>query len=115
MDILKDTILGSYDVVDSDTLQINKKIVSALVDFEKRIKELEVQKDKIRSAILEAMEKNDIDKFENDEILISYVKKSQRDTFESKRFKDDHPDFYEDYVKKTDVSASVKIKIKGSV
>ena len=58
------------------------------------------------------MEQNGVVKIDTDEVLINYVASSNRETFDSKAFKDDFPDLYDNYVKISAVKPSVRIKVK---
>lgn len=83
-----------------------------IANFEKQVKEIKEKEDALKSLILEAMENNGIVKIETDELTINYVAKTDRETFDSKTFRKDHADLYDDYVKITPVKPSIRIKIK---
>ena len=57
------------------------------------------------------MENNGVTKFDGDGIKISYVAETTRETFDSKQFKADMPDLYNEYVKFSKVKSSVRIKV----
>lgn len=83
-----------------------------LVFLENQIKELSDIRDKVRSLIKEEMERKGIYKLENDDICITYIGETERETFDSKTFKKEHPSIYEEYTKSSKVSATVRIKVK---
>ena len=58
------------------------------------------------------MESKGIIKVETEEITISYIAPTDRETFDSKRFKADHADLFDEYVKMSPVKSSVRIKVK---
>ena len=58
------------------------------------------------------MEKNNIIKLESDNLVISYIAPYDRESFDSKSFKEQHQDLYDEYVKLSSVSASIRIKVK---
>ena len=83
-----------------------------LQQYELRIKAIEEIKQSYRNAIQEAMEKNGIDKFDNDFITVNYVAPTTRATLDTKRLKAEHPELYGEYLTESEVKASVRIKAK---
>lgn len=83
-----------------------------IAECERRIKEIKEAEDALRQAILEEMESKGIKSLETDEIQISYIAESDRETFDSKKFRAEHADLFDEYVKFTTTKASVRIKVK---
>ena len=83
-----------------------------LQQYELRIKAIEEIKQSYRNAIQEAMEKNGIDKFDNDFITVNYVAPTTRTTLDTKRLKAEHPELYGEYLTESEVKSSVRIKAK---
>lgn len=83
-----------------------------VADFEKKIKMLKEEEDKLKEAILKEMEENQIIKLDTEDLLISYIAPTDRETFDSKTFKAEHGDLYDEYVKMTPVKSSIRIKVK---
>ena len=83
-----------------------------LAEFERQVKEIEAKQKELKQRILEEMEANGILKVETDELTISYVAPTSRESFDSKAFRKDNPDLYDEYVKISQVSASVRMKLK---
>lgn len=77
-----------------------------------KIKELKKQEDKIKKAILEEMENKNILKIDTDEVSISYIASSDRETFDTKKFREEHSDLYDEFVKFTPVKSSIRVKVK---
>lgn len=84
-----------------------------LVLLEKQIKALTEQKNKIRDLIQKEMEEKGFYKIENDELSITYIAATTRESFDSKTFKEEHRDIYNLYTKQSEVAPSVRIKMKG--
>lgn len=103
MEMIK--VINNKPVLDTATL--NK-----IVEFEKTIKELEEKKKELSAQILEEMESKGLLKIDSEELSISYIAPSERETFDSKSFRADHEDLYDEYVKFSPVKASVRIKVK---
>ena len=91
---------------------IDAKACAKIVEFERQLKQIKAEEDKLKAALIEEMEKNGLLKVENDDIAITYVAATDRETFDGKKFKADNPDLYDEYVRMTPVKASVRIKVK---
>lgn len=83
-----------------------------IADFERKMKEIQRVEDEIRRAILEEMQEKKISKIETDELLITYIATTDRQTFDTKAFRTDYHDLYDQYIKVTPVKESVRIKLK---
>lgn len=93
--------------------KINREIEKAIgAQIEKKQK-LEADNENLKKAILEAMEENDVDKFDGDLITITRVKASQRTTFDSKKFQEERPKTYAKYLKTGTTKAYIKLKVKA--
>ena len=79
----------------------------------KRLEELlKAKKDNLTLTLLDEMQKHDIKKIETPDVIISYIDETERETFDSKKFREDNPDMYDEYVKFSKVKASIRIKAK---
>lgn len=83
-----------------------------LAHFEKEIKALKDAEEKLKAEILAAMEANGCIKLETPELNITYIAPTDRETFDSKAFRAEHPEMYDDYVKMSAVKSSIRIKVK---
>lgn len=93
--------------------RINKEIEKAVGAQMQKLETLKEQDTNMRQAILEAMEANDVDKFDGDLITITRVKATKRTTFDSKKFQEERPKTYAKYLKTGDVKPSIRLKIKA--
>lgn len=93
--------------------KLNRKIEAAVGDAVTQKQQLEEKNAEMRVAILEAMEANDVDKFDGDLITITRVKATERTTFDSKKFAEERPKTYAKYLRKSAVKASIRIKVKA--
>lgn len=75
-------------------------------------KEMDEQEKQLKQKLVEAMEAYGIKSFENDQIKMTYVAPTTRNTLDSAKLKKDHPDIVEQYTKTSDVSASVRVTVK---
>ncbi|MDD7754533.1 MAG: hypothetical protein PUJ51_08500 [Clostridiales bacterium] len=86
--------------------------INTIVEIEKQIKDLKALQDSYKENLLKEMEEKNVLKIDTEELSISYVAPSTRETLDSKKLKEDLPDIYDLYVKFTDVKSSLRIKVK---
>lgn len=98
--------------IENETALLNPETVEKIVRFETAMKRLKEQEDILKEAILEEMEAKNIVKLDSDELAITYVATTDRETFDSKAFRSEHADLYDEYVKLTPVKASIRVKVK---
>ena len=94
------------------TALLDVETSAKIAEFERKMKEIKDAEDALKQGILKEMEQKGILKVETEEMTISYIAPTDRETFDSKRFKFDHPDMFDEYVKLSPVKASVRIKVK---
>ena len=80
--------------------------------FEKQVAAIKQREDELKAAILHEMECKGIVKLETPELTISYIAPTDRETFDSKEFRKNRPELYDEYVRITRVKSSVRIKVK---
>lgn len=85
-----------------------EKLELQLVQFNK----LQEQYKTLKQKLYGLMEEYDIKKWETEKIIITRLLPSQRESFDSTRFKKEHPELAEQYKKIINVAGSVKIKVK---
>lgn len=77
---------------------------------EMRINEMKEFQENYKARILEEMEKKGVVKITTDHIQITYTNPTTKETFDSKKFKEEHLDTYNQYIKTSNVKGSIKIK-----
>ena len=98
--------------VESGTAILDAESVRKIAEFEDAMKKLKQEEDKLKKDILAEMEEKGILKIENDTMTISYIGATGRETFNSKKFRSDNPDLYDEYVTISPVKSSIRIKVK---
>ena len=83
-----------------------------IAEFERMAKEIKAKEDTLKAAILAEMESKGVIKLETDELNITYVAPTERETLETKTLREELPDIYDAYVKISPVKASIRIKLK---
>lgn len=99
--------------VEEETAILNPDVSFALALFELQVKDIKAKQDELKQRILEEMESNGILKIETDDLVISYVAPTSRESFDSKAFRKDNPELYDEYITISPVKASVRMKLKG--
>ncbi len=103
MELIK--VYGEAAILDGTTAK-------HIAEFEKMAKDIKAKEDELKKAILAEMESKGIIKLETDELTISYVASTDRETFDSKKLRADNPDLYDEYIRISTVKPSVRIKLK---
>ena len=98
-------------VYEGNTALLNPVVAEHLAEFERMAKSIKAKQDELKQKILEEMESKGIVSIKTPELTISYVAPTTRETFDSKTFRKDHPDLYDEYVRISMVSASVRMKV----
>lgn len=98
--------------IDRGTPVLDRETSERIADFEQQIKILKDREEKLKQMILEEMEAKNIIRIDTDDLLISYVSPTDKETFDLKNFKKDCPKTYNAYVRMTPVKSSIRIKVK---
>ena len=98
-------------VFEGKTALLNPEVSFKLAEFERVVKEFKAKEEELKQRILEEMESKGILSIKSPELTISYVAPTSRETFDSKTFRKDHPELYDEYVNISLVKASVRMKI----
>lgn len=83
-----------------------------LAEWERQKKKLDALESELRAELMLEMESRNIVKAESDEVVITYIAPTEKETFDTKAFRAEHPDIYMQYAKYSPVKASVRIKVK---
>lgn len=99
-------------VMDGSVAVLDAKTAADIAEFERQMKVIKDREDALKQAILSEMESKGIIKIETEEMTITYVAPTDRETFDGKTFRKDHADLYDEYVRISPVKSSVRIKLK---
>lgn len=99
--------------IENGTSLLDVEVSNKIAEFERQIKYIKEAEDALKEAIKAEMEAKGILKVtdETNGMTISYVAPTSRETFDSKKFKAEKPDLYDEYVKFTPVKSSIRIKV----
>lgn len=98
--------------IENGAALLDPETAERIAEFEAAAKRIKDRYDALKAEILKEMEAKGIIKLETPEMIISYIASTDRETFNSKEFRADHPQMYDEYVKMSPVKASVRIKLK---
>lgn len=95
-------------VDDEEVIDIVRQMSDVLV----KISELEAKRDAFKKQLEEISEAYGFVKLDNEYFTITRVDGYTKDTFDSKKFKEDYAELYKQYVKQSEVKPSIRIKLK---
>lgn len=98
--------------VKDDQLTQLYNIEAIIKEYDDQKKKAEAQAQELRAAIMASMEQNGVKKFENDQIILTYVEPTTRTSIDSAKLKKDMPEVAEKYTKTSNVKASLRITLK---
>ena len=106
-------LIQELTTVNSQMLEVQSKITSAIAGFQNQLTSLQEQDKKIRNAIKESMEAQGRKNFEDDNVAITYIAPTKRTILDTKALKDENPELVAAYSTETKVQGSVRIRIKA--
>lgn len=99
-------------VLNNGAAELSVETAKAIADFERRVKEIQEKEKQLKEKILSEMETRGLVKLETDDLVVSYVAPTTRETLDSKALKEELPTIYDEYAKISNVKASLRIKLK---
>lgn len=92
----------------------NMPVIEQIQNLEIKAKEIKEKEEELKAILLKAMEDNNIKKWENDVLTISYIAPTTRNSIDSTKLKKEMPEVAEKYTKTSNVKSSIRIKLKES-
>lgn len=83
-----------------------------IIDINTQLKLLEEQEKNLREGLMRAMVQSGLYSWKGERVSITRKTASSREDFDKARFKEEHPELYQQYVKETLTSESLTIKVK---
>lgn len=101
--------------VEEGQLIIAQNSIDKIKELERKKKQIEDMQKQYKEKLLEIMENNNITSFESKDktLKISCTPSSITNTFDTKRFMEEHHDLYVDYLKDSPRKGSIRITIRG--
>lgn len=98
--------------IENNVPVLDAEISSQIAEFERQAKFIKEQEERLKNAILIEMEAKGIIGIDTDDLKITYVAPTDREKFDSKQFRSDHSELYDEYVSMIPVKSSIRIKVK---
>ena len=99
-------------VKNEEEMVLKDEFVNYIVDLKNKEAKIKEEINSFTEELLKEMEKQNVIKIDIPEILINYIAPSERETFDTKTFREEHEDLYDEYVKFSPVKSSLRIKVK---
>lgn len=92
---------------------LDMAVSEKIAEFERQMKFIKEQEETLKEAIKTEMEAKGILKVKDEAngMSITYIAPTYRETFDSKKFKAENADLYDEYVKLSPVKSSIRIKL----
>ena len=94
-------------------IQIAVEVMKELQAFNEQKAAMELKEKRIKEAILQAMEENNIKSFENDFVSIKYIPQTTRKSVDTAKMKEEG--VYDVYLKESTVKSQVRLTWKSSM
>ena len=104
--------MGNLIKTETGVIILNPVVSQQIAEFERQAKAIKEAEDKLKANILAEMEANNIIKLDTDELTITYVAETYRESFDSKALKAEDEATYNKYVKISPVKSSIRLKVK---
>lgn len=88
----------------------NSEAINLLYTVQQQRKFYEAAEREIRDILIKAMEAENIIEIKNDDYVIRYIAATEAERFDTKAFRADHADVYDEYVKFSPVKSQIKIR-----
>ena len=98
--------------VDGERSILSPEASQKIAEFERIAKEVKEKEDELKKAILSEMQEKGVIKLETDEIIVSYIAETTRESLDTKALREELPDIYDTYAKISPVKSSIRIKVK---
>lgn len=99
--------------IKDETAILDRETATKIAEFERIAKEIKAKEDELKKAILNEMESKQLIKLDTDNLTITYIAPTERESLDSKTLRAELPDIYDAYVKISPVKPSIRIKLKG--
>ena len=105
-------LLKKYATNEAEIEKLEAEMTNAICQLKNTQSALKEANENIKQQIMASMENNEVKKYENDYISITYVAPTKKRILDTAKLKKEHLDIYEQCLKSSDVKASLRIKVK---
>jgi hypothetical protein len=89
-----------------------EKSMERLAEVTRLQNSLKAEADSLKAEIMKQMVKADEKKLDSEHLSVTYVAATQKSTFDSKKFQEEHPKMYKNFIKTSKVSESLRVALK---
>jgi hypothetical protein len=93
-------------------IELQSKITAKVAAFQTQLSQAQEANKVLRGQMLEAIEANGGQPYEDDNIKVTYVKPAARKGIDLVKLQLEQPDIFDEYQKPVNVKASIRIKVK---
>jgi hypothetical protein len=104
--------MNSLIKLDNGGYTLVQDAIDSIVAIETQVKTLKEAQERYKEILFNAMEEVGLKDLDTPELKITRKLATTKETFDSKAFREEHPDLYDEYVKISDVKGSITIKVK---
>lgn len=104
--------MGELVKVNNCIAELDANTAEMVDMYEELLKDVKEKYDALKAQILKEMEEQNVVKLDTGKVSITYIAAGDRESFDSKAFKKDMPETYDEYVKIIPVKASIRVKVK---
>lgn len=104
--------MNSLIKLDNGGYTLVQDAIDSIVAIETQVKALKEAQERYKEILFNAMEEVGLKDLDTPELKITRKLATTKETFDSKTFREEHPDLYDEYVKISDVKGSITIKVK---
>ena len=106
--------MNNLVLLENGEFDVAVDVKNTIFAIENEIKKLKEMQDNYKKALIEEIEKRGITKcnIKNDLFTLTYKAPTTRETLDSKSLKADMPEIFDEYVKISDVSSSISVRLK---
>ena len=104
--------MGDLIRIENNMPVLDKDISIQIAEFEKQIKFMKAEEERLKAAIQNEMERKFIKGIKTEELTISYIGETYNEHFNKDKFREEHPDLYDEYLEIRPKKAFVKIGVK---
>lgn len=98
--------------LNEQALALDREESRYIYELVEKQKGIEQELETIKASLQTMMEKYNIKKLDNEWLTITYIDETYRETFDSRQFRKEHEDLYNDYIKVSPVKAGIRLKLK---
>lgn len=104
--------MGDLIKFENNVPMLEPKVSQQIAEFERQIKFMKSEEEKLKKAIQEEMERKFIKGIKTEELTITYIGETYTEHFNKDKFREENPDLYDEYLEIRPKKAFVKIGVK---